>query len=105
MAVLRPRTRVVFFRVSQEEFQQFMDACESSGARSASDFARMAVQRMIAAHNAPGPPPQPASELNNVDAALSHLAVRLDQLSELIRERIGKQKDSRNSKPAAALTQ
>lgn len=94
MAVLRPRTRVVFFRVSQDEFQQFMHACESSGARSASDFARMAVQRMIAAHDPPES--RPAREPDNVDAALKHLAARLDQLSELIRERIGKQEDPRN---------
>ncbi|HXU19550.1 MAG TPA: hypothetical protein VN788_03090 [Verrucomicrobiae bacterium] len=105
MAVLRPRTRVVFFRVSQEEFQQFMHACESSGARSASDFARMAVQRMIAAHGAPEPSTQSAREPNNVDATLKHLATRLDQLSELIRERISKQGDSRDPEAAGALTQ
>lgn len=99
MAVLRPRTRVVFFRVSQDEFQQFMQACESSGARSASDFARMAVQRMIAAHDPPEPLSRPALEPDNVDAALKHLAARLDQLSELIRERIGKPENPR--KPEA----
>ena len=102
MGVLRPRTRVVFFRVSQDEFQQFMDACESSGARSASDFARMAVQRMIDTRDTPGLSERPPWEPDSVGATLRHLATRLDQLSELIRERI-KPEDPREA--AGALTQ
>ena len=47
MAVLRPRTRLVFFRMSEEEYQQFRDLCESRGARSLSDLARTAVFSMF----------------------------------------------------------
>jgi hypothetical protein len=43
MAVTKPRTRLVNFRVSEDEFQSLREACESGGARSISDFARCAV--------------------------------------------------------------
>lgn len=43
MSVLNPRTRLVNFRLSEEEFQSLKLACENSGARSLSDFARSAV--------------------------------------------------------------
>ena len=48
MAVLKPRERLVYFRVSEDEFRQFVSVCEHAGARSISDLARNAVQRLIA---------------------------------------------------------
>ncbi|HUO27897.1 MAG TPA: hypothetical protein VMU80_01675 [Bryobacteraceae bacterium] len=48
MAVLRPRERLVYFRISEDEFRQFVSVCEQAGARSVSDLARNAVQRLIA---------------------------------------------------------
>ncbi len=48
MAVLKPRERLVYFRVSEDEFRQFVSVCEQAGARSVSDLARSAVQRLIA---------------------------------------------------------
>lgn len=51
MPVIRPRNRLVYFRVSEDEFQQFTQICESSGARSISDLARSAMQRMIQSDN------------------------------------------------------
>lgn len=48
MAVLKPRERLVYFRVSEDEFRQFVAVCEQAGARSVSDLARNAVQRLIA---------------------------------------------------------
>ncbi len=39
------RTRTVNFRVSPEEYEQLRQACAAEGARSLSDFARMAVFR------------------------------------------------------------
>ena len=43
MAVLKPRNRIVYFRVSEEEFQNLRAYCETYGARSVSDLARSAV--------------------------------------------------------------
>jgi len=38
----------VYFRISEDEFRQFVSVCEQEGARSVSDLARSAVQRLIA---------------------------------------------------------
>jgi len=51
LAVLKPRERLVYFRVSEDEFRQFVSVCEQAGARSVSDLARSAVQRLIADGN------------------------------------------------------
>jgi hypothetical protein len=48
VAVLKPRERLVYFRISEDEFRQFVSVCEQEGARSVSDLARSAVQRLIA---------------------------------------------------------
>ena len=51
MAVLKPREKLVYFRISEDEFRQFVSVCEQEGARSVSDLARNAVQRLIADGN------------------------------------------------------
>jgi hypothetical protein len=48
VAVFKPRERLVYFRISEDEFRQFTGVCEQAGARSVSDLARNAVQRLIA---------------------------------------------------------
>jgi hypothetical protein len=47
MTVIRRRDRLVYFRISDDEFEQILKACESKGARSVSDLARSAVQEFI----------------------------------------------------------
>ena len=54
MAVLRPRSRLVYFRVSEEEYDLFAGMCQSEGARSISDLARLALQH-LAQHRAISP--------------------------------------------------
>ncbi|WP_155121587.1 plasmid mobilization protein [Bryobacter aggregatus] len=43
MPVYRPRTRLVNFRLSEDEYERLKDTCFRSGARSVSDYARAAV--------------------------------------------------------------
>jgi hypothetical protein len=43
LPVYRPRTRLVNFRLSEDEYQMLKDTCARSGARSVSDYARSAV--------------------------------------------------------------
>lgn len=38
----------MYFRISEDEFRQFVSVCEQAGARSISELARNAVQRLIA---------------------------------------------------------
>ena len=43
MAITKPRTKLVNFRLSEEEFQGLREASAQFGARSLSEFARCAV--------------------------------------------------------------
>jgi hypothetical protein len=47
MSVLRPRNRLVYFRLSEDDFLRLLNLCETHGLRSISDAARSAVQRML----------------------------------------------------------
>jgi len=46
MANFRNRMRVVYFRVSEEEFQQFADLCQRCGARNYVRLGRVALEIM-----------------------------------------------------------
>ena len=81
MSVLKPRNRIVYFRVSEEEFQRFNDLCKIRGARSLSDLFRSAVK-----HFADGKPDNSVSDdlsekLDQLDEQLSALNRRLDEIS------------------------
>jgi len=39
----RPRNRVVVFRLSQDEYRMVQEACERTGARNLSEFARVGI--------------------------------------------------------------
>jgi hypothetical protein len=43
MSVLRPRARLISFRVSDEEYERVRAVCGAHGARSLSDFVRSAI--------------------------------------------------------------
>ena len=47
MAVLKPRNRLVYFRVTEDEFQQLNHLCASTGTRSISDLARSAMRTLV----------------------------------------------------------
>jgi hypothetical protein len=44
---MKPRTRVVYFRISEDEFTKFSNFCKAQGARSLSELARIAVYAMM----------------------------------------------------------
>ena len=41
------RDKLVYFRISADEFEEILTACHAKAARSVSDFARMAVQQFM----------------------------------------------------------
>jgi hypothetical protein len=49
MGVSQPRSRIVYFRLSEQEFCQLVKACEAAGERSVSELVRCAVKRVLAA--------------------------------------------------------
>jgi hypothetical protein len=51
MAVLRRRSKMISFRISEEEYENFVGLCASHGVRSLSDLARDALHRLSAVPN------------------------------------------------------
>ena len=83
MAVLKPRERLVYFRVSEDEFRQFISVCEQAGARSVSDLARSAVQRLIADGNRQ----REDEELTNKMFRLERLIAQVTEQLQLLNDR------------------
>ena len=78
MAVLKRRNKMVNFRVSEDEYEYLKTLCASEGARSISDFARMAVCRSIASH---------ASSLEEpLDRRVERLDAKVDELGRVVKE-------------------
>lgn len=81
MSMLRPRNRLVNFRLSEEEFVKLKASCQTHGARSISDFARSSVlDRMEAPPN--GPFGQ--TRLTQIDTKVSELEARLGILLQAL---------------------
>ena len=81
MPVLKPRNRLVYFRVSEDEFSQFTALCQSAGARSLSALARTAMQRML---EAPKEELQLSEKLRVFDELTRLLIERLRSINELL---------------------
>jgi len=47
LAILKRRSRMISFRLSEDEYASLRNLCENEGARSVSDLARDAVHRLI----------------------------------------------------------
>jgi hypothetical protein len=47
LAILKRRSRMISFRLSEDEYSSLRSLCENEGARSVSDLARDAVHRLI----------------------------------------------------------
>src|SRR5690242_16265850 len=81
MSVLRPRNRIVYFRVSEDEFHRFHDICQSTGARSISDLARFAMQSLIQ-DGASDRPPQVFDKLTSLETMVNDLNRKINLLTE-----------------------
>ena len=47
MTLIRSRTKVVYFRVSEAEFERYMAFCREQGVRSISDLARSGLENLV----------------------------------------------------------
>jgi hypothetical protein len=80
LPVYRPRTRLVNFRLSEEEYQQLKETCARSGARSVSDYARSSVLSgaaqagVLAAEF-------PSSRMDRIESLLERIDSRLENLT------------------------
>jgi DNA-binding transcriptional regulator GbsR (MarR family) len=89
VAVLKPRERLVYFRISEDEFHQFVSVCEKEGARSVSDLARSAVQRLIAEGDRDREHQSLAPKVETLEKLISELAAQLQFLSTLLQRQNG----------------
>ncbi|HLN03150.1 MAG TPA: hypothetical protein VK335_27920 [Bryobacteraceae bacterium] len=85
MAVLKPRERLVYFRVSEDEFHQFVSVCEREGARSVSDLARNAVQRLIAECHRDREDRELTPKVEKLEQAVAELTGLVQTLAALLR--------------------
>lgn len=87
MSVLRPRNRLVNFRLSEDEFELLRDSCGLFGARSVSDFARTSVLERLtqrgdsSAFGGPGVGAESVGELGN---KVAELESRVGQILNLL---------------------
>ena len=83
MAVLKPRERLVYFRITEDEFHQFASVCEQEGARSISDLARSAVQRLIAECQREREADSLAPKMELLEKLISEVTCQLQSLARL----------------------
>jgi len=81
VAVLKPRERLVYFRVSEDEFRQFVSVCEQAGARSLSDLARNAVQRLIAEGNRHREDEELTAKMHRLEKLIAEVTEQLQLLT------------------------
>jgi hypothetical protein len=80
MPVLKPRNRLLYFRISEEEFRKVSDMCLS-------DLARQAMQRLLqdGTSNNDG---LMAEKLKTIDTIICELNQKLSQLTKLIEDHL-----------------
>jgi len=89
MAVLKPRERLVYFRISEDEFHQFLGVCEQAGARSVSDLARNAVQRLITEGNRERDERELAPKVVMLEKLIGELTAQVQLLTTLLQKQNG----------------
>jgi len=89
MAVLKPRERLVYFRISEDEFHQFLGVCEQEGARSVSDLARNAVQRLITDGNREREERELAPKVQMLEKIIGELTAQVQLLTTLLQKQNG----------------
>lgn len=80
MPVLKPRNRLVYFRVSEDEYQRYNRFCESMGSRSISDLARSAMQSIVETGN----DDRMTEKLAVLEALVGNLSRKVDEIAETL---------------------
>jgi hypothetical protein len=92
MSVFKRRSKMISFRLSEQEYQSLLELCAADGVRSLSDLARDAMHRVLSA-NGNGHKPQAVPE----GADVQHLHGRMMQLEGEIRRLAGMMEQSQRS--------
>jgi hypothetical protein len=73
MAVLKPRTRIVYCRLSVDEFSQINQLCERGLARSTSELVRRAVMRFLEGSRTTDPGTELSSQIRTLTRMIGDL--------------------------------
>ncbi len=87
MTVLKRRDRIVVFRLTREEYKRLQKACSATGARNLSDFTRSRLLKSAA----------PGKDRDRIEARLSGVDKRLEELQKSVRQISGLLKQIRDS--------
>lgn len=92
MGILKPRSKMISVRLSEDEYHELRDMCASHEARSVSEMARKAMQTILG--QASGRSDDPAllnlrvqellSHVSLIDGRLNHLDRELSRLNEIL---------------------
>ena len=77
MTVIKPRTRMISVRLSQEEYSALREVCSLTGARSVSDLTRGAVSNVLRGANRDH---SPEMNLEEFRAGIRDLERRVEKL-------------------------
>jgi hypothetical protein len=80
VSILKPRTRIVYFRVSEEDFHRLVDLCPMHGARSISELARSAMQSIIRGTQSDAGDREVVEKLYAIDKTVSEMNQNLKRL-------------------------
>jgi Arc/MetJ-type ribon-helix-helix transcriptional regulator len=81
MTVLRPRSRMISVRLSEDEYESLRRMCVTTGARSVSDLTRDAMQTLL---NNSSRESDVSSYLNDFRAQITTLDRKIEELTELM---------------------
>lgn len=84
MGLALRKSKMVSFRLSQEEYQRFRALCAAQGVRSLSDLARTAMQKLVAAESRADPL---SLEVQDLRSQVRSLSLELERISEAVEAR------------------
>lgn len=88
MPVLKPRNRLIYFRISDDEFKQFCEMCQSEGARSLSDLARSALKRLMK-DGSVGSDQNVTQKLTALEDIVGELRLEIRRLTQRLKLEVG----------------
>jgi len=86
--MLRPRNRLVYFRVSEDEYQRFNELCVSTGSRSISDLARSAMQSMMQESSDKGETDRVSQKLAALETLMNELHHKVHQIATSVQAEV-----------------
>lgn len=89
MPVINRRSRMLSIRISDSEYRQLVAICEVKGARSVSDLAREAMQRIVAAPYGDNPDPSLSLRVAEIGERLSYLQNEILRLNRALQTQNG----------------